>query len=291
MDKISIVTSVCRNQKLEDLQQFVESLFTKTNAPYELILVDNGTVIDNHEIYSYIQELQHENIKIITFPFNMGLGISSDVGVRATTTKHIFRVDTDIVFKTADWSSKMIDIYNQFENIGSVCPGNTSNAIMNSAGYMEADTIIGCCQYVPKSTIEGISANLLNDKPKLINEINKMLEAGDNKYPLYIKHLAMLKMYFERAEGYWDPNFYYGTDDFDYSLLLKYFGYKLARADNVEVIHKSTSERPELKAIRHTTVGEGFQYFRLKWELILKVLGDNNNIVITKLKSIFGDIK
>jgi len=290
MEKISILTVVCKNQTITDFDEFMTSFKSTITLPFELIIVDNGTD-DSFQIKLKSICDMDDRIRIIRFPFNVGLGIAADTAVHSITTPYIFRIDSDVIFKTYGWADKILELSKKLDSVGSMCGRNVTTISSVNDLYVKTDVIIGYFQYVPKSAINIVSTFFRNVKLLLINELDKRIEKNENKYPNYFKHLVQLKTYFDRCEGYWDPNFFYGVDDFDYSLLLRYCGLNLYMVNNIGIFHKSTSEKSELKDIRHTTVSEGFRYFRTKWELIRDVLGDKDNIIFNQMSKIFGDFK
>lgn len=285
-EKISIITSVCNNQKATDLMDFIESVKFNTKNPYELIIVDNGS---NEDIKKYLRTLLNPDILIIENSSNFGLGISTDQASHCVTTRHLFRLDSDVVIFKKDWDDIMMGTVRDNENVGQVgTPINTGEVVESGISYNIVDMIMGCCQYIPMTTVDKIVSFLKENREKLIEKANNwmVLYKGDSEK---LRVLNLIKKCFIVGEGYHDPNFYYGVDDFDYSLTVKYLGSLCASAIQVKIEHRNASMDPTWKDIRHKHVNDGFNYFRLKWEVILATLGDRNDVICKMLGKIFGN--
>lgn len=259
-----ICTTVCRN--LVDFQKFIQTFKENTPEPYKLIIIDNGSP---KEVTDYVRQFENDSIKVLKNETNLGLGISTDQAAHLTEGyEYVFRVDTDVEFLTPDWTLAMMDIIDRNPEVGQVgTPINTGGNRIRRMGFLETDVVVGCCQCVSRRAIDRIETYLKDNKEELIHKIKNYIDNATTGER--IKYLLRFLHYVKMGEGYWDPGFYYGVDDFDYSLMIRWLGFKLAVAEKVRIIHKSASENPEWKEVRHKNVWDGWNYFRTKWEIFL----------------------
>jgi len=94
IDKISVVMSVYKNDKVSFFKEAVESLLQQTYLPSEIIIVVDGYV--NTKIDDILHQLASNNlIKIIRLPENKGLANALNVGVKSAKYDLIARMDAD----------------------------------------------------------------------------------------------------------------------------------------------------------------------------------------------------
>lgn len=283
---LSLCTSVCKNQNLSIFNAFIMSLKQMTYNPFELVIVDNGS---GQETKDYLQKILTNNIIVVTNQENFGLGISTDQAVHCfRDAEFLFRLDSDVIFKEKNWDIKMLDTAFKSSLIGQVgTPINTAANRVDREDWIETEMVMGCCQFVKRTAILSIELLLKENKQKLLDKANDWI-TKDKSNVDKVKRLNLIKKWVMSGEGYWDPNFYYGVDDFEYSLLVKYVGFVCAVAP-IQIEHANSSMNEDWKEIRHKNVNEGFSYFRTKWELILAALGDRNDLICKTLGSIFGN--
>lgn len=91
----SVLMSVYRNEKEEYLQTAIESVFSQTLVPDELVLIQDGPLTE--ALNSTIERLKQKYPQIITFQFteNVKLGRALAKGVELCSNELIARMDTD----------------------------------------------------------------------------------------------------------------------------------------------------------------------------------------------------
>ena len=95
----SVLMSVYRNEKEEYLQTAIESVFSQTLVPDELVLIQDGPLTE--ALNSTIERLKQKYPQIITFQFteNVKLGRALAKGVELCSNELIARMDTDDIAK------------------------------------------------------------------------------------------------------------------------------------------------------------------------------------------------
>jgi len=220
--------------------------------------------------------------------------MAMNIAVSVAATDHLFKVDTDCVIQDLGWAEKMVDIIRADKTIGTV--GTQAGVLKRDAeGKMLLGYIQGCCQYIPRETIEKVRSCFgVHNRDRLLSAIDDELSLEREKYDGYFRDLALFKHYLQTTLGYWDLAYFYGVDDFDYDLAIRYAGMHVALA-KVKVLHKdaslNTGNTKKDLAARARNVQMGFSYFRTKWDFIRRVCGDPSDIILAVLSACFGDYK
>ena len=90
----SMLMSVYRNTKLDELRLCMESVFAQEPAPTEAVIVEDGPVPE--EVQTYLDELAAEGkVKIVPLETNVGLGNALAEGTKHCNCEWIARMDTD----------------------------------------------------------------------------------------------------------------------------------------------------------------------------------------------------
>lgn len=289
MVKMSILSSTCNNQTLVDVKEWMTSLLDCTSGDYELIVVDNGS---SEEIEQYLQSIKLPNYCLIRNPINVGLGVSTDQAYYVAKGDIIFRVDSDVVFYTYRWNQFMLEWLKAFSEIAQIgTPANTGEFVGSKKGFAEVKKVMGCCQAIPRDAFMQVERFLLENRDRIVLYIDNLVQSPkltkEQKRRIYL-----VKSWVLTGKGSWDGlGYWYGVDDFCQSLLFRYIGLSLAVASEVNILHKSTSEKPELREVRHKNVAEGFSYFRTKWDILYNVLGDRDGIIMDTMKPIFSNFE
>ncbi len=88
---ISIISANYNNGRY--LQAFIRSVMDSTVLPRELIIVDDGSTDDSHEVLLDHTELSY--LKIISFDENKGFTAALNAALEAASGKYIMRADPD----------------------------------------------------------------------------------------------------------------------------------------------------------------------------------------------------
>lgn len=95
MKKICDVTIIAANyNNSEFLPAFFESIISSTVSPRSVIFVDDGSKDNSLNIANRYKE-KIPQLQIIALPQNEGFGNALNVGIEASTTKYIMRIDPD----------------------------------------------------------------------------------------------------------------------------------------------------------------------------------------------------
>lgn len=112
----SVLLSVYKKEQASYLRQSLESIFTQTLMPNEVILVKDGPLTEQLE--KVIEEYRHKYsiLKIIPLTENQGLGKALNEGLKHCSYDLIARMDTDDI-AVADRFEKQIAIFKRLPNI------------------------------------------------------------------------------------------------------------------------------------------------------------------------------
>ena len=97
MIPISVVTSVYKNDKAEDVKKALDSILSKQSIkPKEIIVVVDGPLTEGlDKLISSYEKVQSSIFKIIRLPENKGLGNALRIGIEAAKYEIIARMDSD----------------------------------------------------------------------------------------------------------------------------------------------------------------------------------------------------
>jgi glycosyltransferase involved in cell wall biosynthesis len=95
MEKYSVLTTIYKNEKPENLRQCLDSMLEQTVPPNEYVIVEDGPI--GSELQSVIDEYcnNFDIFKIVTLSVNSGCGKASIAGMSACTNDLIARIDSD----------------------------------------------------------------------------------------------------------------------------------------------------------------------------------------------------
>ncbi len=266
-EKVSICAVTCRN--ILDTIEFINSVLINTPDPYELIIIDNDSPT---EVKSFLEQVsQLSNVTVVFNEKNIGIGYAMNQAMHLATTDYIFRCDTDILVPN-NWTIDMLEWLKCTDNVGAVSTALTKGAQVQNENYMETSFMNSHCMLIPRTAMNKMKEKFDTVKDRVIKQCREDLSQGAG-YPKQHEHLNNVIKYMEEEVGYWDPGYFYGADDFDYSLALRWSGLKLIVARNVISFHREASMDEQWKKIRHDMVSEGFQYYRTKWERLFDFYG------------------
>ena len=95
----SVLLSVYHKETTSFLRQSLDSIFSQTRLPAEVVLVEDGPLTD--ELFAAIDEYvkQYDILKVIPLPQNVGLGVALNEGLKYCTYELVARMDTDDIAK------------------------------------------------------------------------------------------------------------------------------------------------------------------------------------------------
>lgn len=95
MMNFSVLMSVYAKETPSYLHGSLDSVFNQTRPPQEVVLVEDGPLTP--ELYRVIQEFkqEHDNLKIVSLPQNVGLGRALNEGMKHCSYDYVARMDSD----------------------------------------------------------------------------------------------------------------------------------------------------------------------------------------------------
>jgi glycosyltransferase involved in cell wall biosynthesis len=93
----SVLLSIYKKERPEHLLQCFESIYAQTLLPTEVVLVKDGALTPELDTLIDNLQRQHNNLKIVGYDTNQGLGYALNFGMRHCTYDIVARMDTDDV--------------------------------------------------------------------------------------------------------------------------------------------------------------------------------------------------
>ena len=110
MFSFSVLLSLYHKESPLFLRQSLESVFSQTLSPAEVILVEDGPLTD--ELYEVVKEFENLHSELIVVPLaeNQGLGKALNEGLKHCSYDIVARMDTDDIAKP-DRFEKQMDVF------------------------------------------------------------------------------------------------------------------------------------------------------------------------------------
>ncbi|MEG1954938.1 MAG: glycosyltransferase [Mucinivorans sp.] len=95
MEKFSVLLSVYSRERAEYMREALRSVFQQTSPPDEVILVKDGPL--NEELDAVVDEFSrhYPMFKVVPLPYNVGLGMALNEGLKHCSYELVARMDTD----------------------------------------------------------------------------------------------------------------------------------------------------------------------------------------------------
>lgn len=237
----SALTSIiipCWNQ-LRYTEECVRSLLARTRQPYELILIDNGSV-DGTARFLRGLAAEHPFIRPIRNRRNLGFARAVNQGMALSRGKYVVWLNNDAVV-TPNWLERMIRCAEAGRRTGAVGP------YTNDAGFQNVPA--------PYQTL---------DELPVFSEAWAMLHAGKSRPIRALDGFCMLlKRHVVQRIGPLDERFGLGYyEDSDYCLRLRQRGYALILAEDVFIHHHGHKSFGSRKG---PAMAANQRIFSLKW--------------------------
>lgn len=99
MTKFSVLLSVYEKEHPEFLAEAIDSIYSQTLPPTEVVLVEDGEL--TKDLYDVIEreQLVHGNLKIVKLPKNRGLAYALNEGLKHCSYDIVARMDSDDISK------------------------------------------------------------------------------------------------------------------------------------------------------------------------------------------------
>ncbi len=258
---------------LEGLDRYVQSLIKNTRNPFELVIYCNteDAVVRN----KFLQKV-HEwgnAVKVNTFVSDvnkgMGIGVQWTVATAVDNPEcdYIVTSDTDLTVLTPGWDEKMMKLLQHLE-VGYVCtPKNAGQTWrIRRPNYLEVDVAIGCFNMTRRDVIKAIRKKLDGERSRLTGRIDSCMFHTDNE--MYTRYLQKVKQFVIDNNNHVDAGYFYGVLDFDSSLLIRWAGYRIAIAEDIDIYHKDSTISSEFTPIRKKLTHEAWNYYRCKFDIL-----------------------
>lgn len=105
--KFSVLMSIYKKEKKEYLELAIDSIYNQTLLPDEVVLVEDGILPNELENTVKKIEKKYNNLKVLRFKENRGLGPALNDGLRACKYEYIARMDTDDMCKCNRFEKQM----------------------------------------------------------------------------------------------------------------------------------------------------------------------------------------
>lgn len=116
MKNYSVLLSVYFKENPKYLSQSLDSIFSQSTPPSEVILVKDGILTEELEsVISYYLN-KYSIFKIVSNPYNLGLGKSLNIGLQHCTNDLVARMDTDDI-AVKDRFEKQVEYLNNNPDI------------------------------------------------------------------------------------------------------------------------------------------------------------------------------
>lgn len=93
--KFSVLMSVYKNDKLEFVEEAIESVINQTRKPDEIVIVEDGPVPEAIQKLLQEYEAKCDYLKIVPLEKNVGLGNALNIGLDKCTYNLVARMDSD----------------------------------------------------------------------------------------------------------------------------------------------------------------------------------------------------
>lgn len=134
---VASIIVLAMNQ-LDHTRRCIDSLFACTGAPFEIILVDNGSTDGTGDYFAGLRSRQ-ERIKVISNRANLGFAAGNNQGLSAAAGDVVVLLNNDTIV-TEGWLENMLNVLEQHPDTGVVGPvsNNVSGPqLVKDPGYKE----------------------------------------------------------------------------------------------------------------------------------------------------------
>ena len=219
LPELSIIT--VNYNGFADTVQLIESIQTHLAIPYELIVVDNGSMADEADMLKH----QFPNIKVIRSDRNLGFAGGNNLGIEHATADFLFFINNDAYVKD-DSLTHLVERMKKEPILGGISP---------KILFADQEKLIQFAGYTPLSSIT-LRNRLIGFKEK---------DTGQYDHPIstpYLHGAAMLirREAIEKVGGMPEIYFLY-YEELDWSVQLRRAGYRLEYNPAAVVCHKESS--------------------------------------------------
>lgn len=238
MRKMISIIILAWNQ-LDLTRRCLDSIEKFTGEPYELILVDNGSVDGTYEFFRSVP-----GDLVIRNESNLGYARGNNQGIRTASGKYILLLNNDTVV-THKWLNGLLRCLNSSPDVGMVGP-RSNYAAVTGVNHLRFSSMEGMHQF---------ACRFNQPDPRRWFEVPWL-----PGFCLLIKREAI-----ERV-GLLDERFAYGfLEDVDYGWRVRQAGYRLLCAGDVFVYHQGSASFAGNEINIDQIWHENYAKFHKKW--------------------------
>lgn len=236
-----MVDLIIVNFNTKDLtSEFIKSIMNHTHIPYDLYVVDNGSVDGSVE---FIKD-NFPHVKVIEMKENSGYAKACNAGARAGSNEFIMFLNSDML-ALPNWINPLISVMESDNSIAVVGP-----KLVNEKGQIVGAGVVGTNQ---SPVIRGW---LTPDQPNLYFSDLECLSVCGAAYMIRRSNIPILGLFDERYP------FYFEETDYSYNVRDK--GYKVVYVAKSKMIHYH-QKSPSQSQQRNQWFREGDYLFNQKW--------------------------
>ena len=219
LPELSIIT--VNYNGFADTVQLIESIQTHLAIPYELIVVDNGSMADEADMLKH----QFPNIKVIRSDRNLGFAGGNNLGIEHATADFLLFINNDTYVKDNSFIH-LVERMKKESVLGGISP---------KILFADQEKLIQFAGYTPLSPVT-LRNRLIGFKEQ---------DSGQYDHPIstpYLHGAAMLirREAIEKVGGMPEIYFLY-YEELDWSVQLRRAGYRLEYNPAAVVCHKESS--------------------------------------------------
>ncbi len=259
--RLTSIIIPCFNQ-LKYTKKTLQSIEEHTKAPYELLLVDNGST-DGTRAYLRKYADAREHVRLILNEENLGFATANNQALQKAEGDYLLLLNNDVVV-TAGWLDRLIWHLEQSPDTGMVGP--MSNAVSGPQ----------LVQKVPY----GSSMNAMQ---KFARDYSSRNSGKTVEHMRLVGFCLLIKKEVIDVIGGLDENYISGNFEDD-DLCLRSFiaGFKNIIAHDVFIHHYGSMTFKGNAIDYQATMKGNFQYFAGKWKDIVEVSDNQYKVIMTK---------
>lgn len=193
----SVLLSIYMKENPLYLKQSLDSIFSQTLFPTEVVLVKDGPLTSELEAVISDYVFQYSNLKVIPLAYNQGLGKALNEGLKHCSYELVARMDTDDVAKPERFQ-KQINVFHDHPDID-VCGAWVDEFNINISNVIST-------RRLPENHVEIAKyAQIRNpmNHPVVMFKKKAVLEAGGYKhFPLFEDYYLWIRMLLNGAKFY-----------------------------------------------------------------------------------------
>ncbi|MFG0317932.1 MAG: glycosyltransferase family 2 protein [Planctomycetota bacterium JB042] len=237
---MSIVVPVRDNVELTGL--CAEALFLHTDAPVELVLVDNGSGPEVEELARSLA--RRHAVRHLRNERNEGFGFASNQGMAAATGDRVVLMNNDVIV-TPGWYERLSEALERSDDIGMVGP--RSNRV-------SGPQLVPGAAYRDRASLDQFATRLAREAAGEAVDLARLVAL-----------CVLLRREVMTQVGGFDPCFWLGNfEDDDLSMRILRKGWRLVMANDAFVHHEGSATFRRERFDWDALMEENWRWFRAK---------------------------